>query len=278
MPIKVYKQNRAARRQASIIDRSGLHSGGGLKQLLAGGRKRTGRGRGGKITVRRRGGGVKIRYRKVDFGQDKQDVVARVERVEYDPNRTALLALLLYADGERRYVLAWAGAKVGDEMVCGEQVPERPGNRLVLANITPGATVYNVEVRPGRGGKLFKSAGSYATVMDIQKKDALLKLPSGEVRTVPVEAWASYGMVGNSDHRLVRTGSAGRNRRRGRRPRVRGKVMNPVDHPHGGGEGAQPIGLKHPKTKWGKPARGVKTRRKGKYSDKLIVKRRKKRR
>ena len=272
MAIKIYKQNRAARRKASIVDRTKIHRGKPHKQLTTAKNRIDGRGRQGKITVRHRGGGVKRMQRVIDFGQNKQNIEARVERIEYDPNRSAWLALMLYVDGERRYAIAWDGISVGDTVVAGEKVKEKPGNRMPLSRVTPGATVYNVEIRPGGGGKLFKAAGAYAIVMDVQEKQALLKLPSGESRLVPSDAWASYGMVGNSDHRLVRWGSAGRTRRRGRRPQVRGKVMNPNDHPHGGGEGAQPIGLKHPKTKWGRPAIGVKTRKKGKYSDKFIVK------
>ncbi len=210
----------------------------------------------------------------MDFGQEKPGVPATVERIEYDPNRSSLVALLVYADGERRYRLAWRGAAPGDEVVVEEKAAERPGNRLRLENVTPGLTVYNVEIKSGRGGRLFRAAGAYATVMDTEGRRTMLKLPSGEVRYVPREAFGTVGAVGNADHRLVRLGSAGRNRRRGRRPKVRGKAMNAADHPHGGGEGAQPVGLKYPKTKWGKPALGVKTRRRGKYSDALIVKRR----
>lgn len=278
MAIKIYKQNRAARKKASIVDRTKIHRGKPHKQLTLGKKRISGRGSQGKITIRHRGGGAKKLQRIVDFGQTKQDIPAKVERIEYDPNRSAWLALLLYVDGERRYVIAWDGIGVGNVVVAGAKVKEKPGNRMPLNKITPGATVYNVELQPGRGGKLFKAAGSYATVMDVQEKHALLKLPSGESRLIPANVWVNYGMVGNSDHRLARIGSAGRVRRKGRRPQVRGKVMNPIDHPHGGGEGAQPIGLKHPKTKWGKPAIGVKTRKKGKYSDRFIVNDRRKKR
>lgn len=214
--------------------------------------------------------------RVVDFGQSKLGVSARVERLEYDPNRSAFVAALLYKDGARSYVLAWKGVKVGDEVIADKKAPEKPGNRMQLLAITPGINIYNVELRPGRGGKLLRSAGSYAVLMDVQGMYAQLKMASGEVRFVPKDAYATIGEVGNSDWRLVRIGSAGRSRRMGRRPAVRGKAMNPVDHPHGGGEGLQPIGMPHPKTKWGKPALGVKTRRKGKYSDHLILQRRSK--
>jgi large subunit ribosomal protein L2 len=274
MPIKFYKPNRAARKGASISDRSGLHSGKDYKSLTLPSVGVCGRGAAGTITIRHRGGGVKRNLRMVDFGQDKLNVPAKVERLEYDPNRAAHLALLLFADGERRYVLAWHGARPGDLVVRGEQIAEKPGNRMQLKSMTPGLTVYNVELKPGRGGVLLRSAGTYATLMDVQDKHALLKLPSGEVRLVAKECFATVGTVSNPDHWLQRVGSAGRKRRKGWRPAVRGKAMNPVDHPHGGGEGNQPIGLKHPKTLWGKPALGVKTRAVGKYSDAFIVSRR----
>jgi large subunit ribosomal protein L2 len=274
MPIKMYRTNRAARKGMSIVSRQGLHRGKAWKRLRVKKVSTSGRGASGKMTIRHRGGGAKRHIRLVDFGQDKQGVPATVERIEFDPNRSALLALLVYADGERRYTLAWEGAVAGDAVVMGEKVQERAGNRMQLKHITPGASVFNVEVKPGRGGKLFRSAGARATVMDVQEEHALLTLPSGEVRLIPKESYATIGTVSNGDWRLVRFGSAGRMRRLGRRPRVRGKAMNPVDHPHGGGEGLQPIGLTHPKTKWGKPALGVKTRPRGKYSDSLILERR----
>lgn len=276
MPIKVYKRNRAARRNSSIVDRRDLHKKGPMKKLTLSQTRKVGRGSAGRITTRHRGGGSARRMRVVDYGQDKLGVPAKVERVEYDPNRSALVALLLYADGERRYVIGWDNAKAGDAVVTDTKTPEKPGNRMQLQNITPGLEVYNVEVSPGRGGKLFRSAGSGAVVMDVQEEYAQLKMQSGEVRLIPKEAYATVGRAGNADWYLMSIGSAGRSRRMGRRPEVRGKVMNPVDHPHGGGEGAQPIGLKHPKTKWGKPALGVKTRRQGKYSDHLILSRRSK--
>jgi large subunit ribosomal protein L2 len=278
MAIKVYKTNRAARKKASIVDRSELWHGKPLKSLSKSKNRISGRGSSGKLTVRHRGGGAKRAYRMIDFGQDKVGVQGKVERIEFDPNRSAFIALLIYTDGERRYKLAWDGVKVGDIVVTAEKAKEKPGNRMQLKNVTPGSFVYNVELRPGRGGKLFRSAGSSAAVMDIREGNALLKMVSGEVRMVSAECYATFGAVSNSDHRLVRIGSAGRKRRMGRRPQVRGKAMNPVDHPHGGGEGGSPIGLKHPKTKWGKRALGVKTRKKGKYSDKHIISRRKRKR
>ncbi len=274
MAIKVYGENRAARKNSSIVDRSDLHPGKPQKRLSFGKRRISGRGSEGKITTRHRGGGAKRAMRIVDFGQDKKGIPAKIEQIEYDPNRSAYLALLLYADGERRYSLAWDNAKVGDQVVSDEKAPEKPGNRMRIQNITPGLEVFNVEIRPGRGGRLFRSAGTYGILMDVQEKYAQLKMPSGEIRLIPKESYATLGRASNPDWRLVRIGSAGRNRRMGKRPQVRGKAMNPVDHPHGGGEGAQPIGLKHPKTKWGKPALGVKTRRAGKYSNHLILERR----
>jgi len=258
----------------SIIDRSAIHKGKPLKKLSKGAKRISGRGAEGKITIRHRGGGAKRKLRTVDFGQEKEGVSAMVERVEYDPNRTAFLALLKYVDGDRRYRLAWEGATPGDNVSCGADAPEKPGNRMPLSQITPGTTVYNVELKPGRGGKLLRSAGCAAVVMDVKGSHGQLKLASGEIRLIPKDAYVTVGQASNADKWLERIGSAGRQRRRGRRPHVRGKAMNPVDHPHGGGEGLQPIGMKGPKTPWGKPALGVRTRRKNKYSDKLILKRR----
>lgn len=278
MPIKISKPNTAARRNMSFIDRSGLHSGNPVKALARGRKRLSGRGGAGKITTRHRGGGEKKLLREIDFGQSKLGVAAKVERLEYDPNRSAFLALLLYADGERRYTLAWEGAAVGDAVVAAEQAPEKAGNRMKLKHITPGLTVYNVEIMPGRGGKLFRAAGTGAILMDIQDVYAQIKAPSGEIRLIPKDAYATLGRASNADFWLMRVGSAGRSRHMGHRPQVRGKAMNPVDHPHGGGEGNQPIGLKYPKTKWGKHALGVKTRRKEKYSDYLILERRGKKR
>lgn len=276
MPIKIYKKNRAARKNSSIVDRRELYRGKPWPTLLMSKKSTSGRGSQGKITIRHRGGGVKRLRRIIDFGQDKMSVPAVVERVEFDPNRSGFLALLKYADGERRYVLAWEGATVGEQIVADAKTPERSGNRMQLQHITPGLSVYNVELRPGRGGKLFRSAGSAGTLMDVQGDYALVTAASGEIRLIPKESYATLGKVSNPDWWLTRFGSAGRMRRLGRRPQVRGKAMNPVDHPHGGGEGLQPIGLKYPKTKWGKHALGVKTRSRGKYSNALIVTRRKK--
>lgn len=276
MAIKNYKRNRAGRKLASIVDRSELYHGKPYKKLTVPKKATSGRGSAGKITIRHRGGGVKRAVRVIDFAQNKLGVEGRVERVEFDPNRSAFVALVVYKDGSRQYVLAWDGAKAGSQLITAEKAPEKDGNRMQLKNITPGLFVYNIELQPGRGGRLFRSAGTYGIVMDVQGDYAQIKMMSGEVRLIPKEAYATLGKVSNADWRLVHIGSAGRKRRLGWRPQVRGKVMNPVDHPHGGGEGAQPIGLKHPKTKWGKPALGVKTRRSGKYSDSLILERRSK--
>ncbi len=274
MPIKIYKSTRSARKNMSIVDRRELHKGKPHRPLVRSKQRISGRGSEGKITTRHRGGGAKRNLRVIDFNYSKAGIPARVERLEYDPNRSAFVALMLYADGERRYHLAWDGAKAGDEVVTDAKTPEKPGNRMQLQNITPGLTVFNVELRPGRGGALMRSAGTSAIMMDVKDQYVQLKMPSGEIRLIPREAYATLGVASNIDKWLERIGSAGRVRRLGRRPQVRGKAMNPVDHPHGGGEGLQPIGMPHPKTKWGKPALGVKTRSVGKYSDPLILNRR----
>ena len=205
-------------------------------------------------------------------------MTAVVESLEYDPNRTGFIVLLKYEDGDRRYRLAWEGATIGQRVVADVAAPEEVGNRLPLKKVTPGTNVYEVELKVGRGAKLLRAAGATAVVMDVSDGLAQLKLPSGEIRLIPSEAFATIGVASNVDKWLERIGSAGRMRRKGRRPQVRGKAMNPVDHPHGGGEGQQSIGMKHPKTKWGKTALGVKTRKKDKYSDRFILARRKKKR
>ncbi len=278
MPIKHYKPNRAARKKMSIVDRSDLYKGEPLKSSLVSKHATSGRGSEGKITTRHRGGGVKRRIRAISFGQDKTGIAGKVEHVEFDPNRSAYLARIVYADGDRNYVLAWQGAKEGDQMIIDEKTTEKDGNRMLLKNITPGVFVFNVEIKPGRGGILFRSAGSYGILMDVQGEYAQLRMPSSEIRLISAQSYATIGQVSNPDWRLQRIGSAGRKRRLGLRPNVRGKVMNPVDHPHGGGEGAQSIGLKYPKTPWGKHALGVKTRSAKKYSDMFILERRKNKR
>lgn len=237
-------------------------------------KKTGGRNSAGRISIRGRGGGLRKMYRLVDFGQSKKDIIAEVIALEYDPNRTAFIALVQYEDGEKKYVLAPKGLKVGDKIVTKEKAENKLGNRMQLENIPEGTDVFNVELEKDRGGKIAKSAGSYVTIMAHDEGFTLLKMPSSEIRKVKSECFATVGTVSNSEHRFINWEKAGKTRRKGRRPHVRGSAMNPVDHPHGGGEGRAPIGMKHPKTPWGKPALGVKTRKK-KWSDKLIVKRRK---
>ncbi|MFO7172002.1 MAG: 50S ribosomal protein L2 [Bacillota bacterium] len=234
-----------------------------------------GRNNQGRITVRFRGGRHKRLYRIIDFKRNKDGIPAKVAHIEYDPNRSARIALLHYADGEKRYIIAPLGLKVGDTVMSGPDVDIKVGNALPLANIPVGTLVHNVELSPGRGGQLARAAGTYAQVMGKEGKYVLLRLPSGEMRYVLGTCRATIGQVGNLDHENVTIGKAGRNRWLGRRPHVRGSAMNPVDHPHGGGEGKAPIGRKSPLTPWGKPTLGKKTRKKGKASDKYIVKRRK---
>jgi large subunit ribosomal protein L2 len=246
------------------------------KALLRPQKKSAGRNNQGRLTVRHRGGGHKRRYRLIDFRRDKRNVMARVAAIEYDPNRSARIALLHYADGEKRYILAPLGLKVGDEVCAGENVEIRPGNALPLQNIPLGTIVHNVELQPGRGGQLARSAGTYAQVMAKEGDYAQLRLPSGEVRRVRLTCMATIGQVGNTDHQNISLGKAGRKRWLGRRPEVRGSAMDPNSHPHGGGEGRSPIGMPGPKTPWGKPALGYRTRR-NKLTDKYIVRRRGKR-
>jgi large subunit ribosomal protein L2 len=238
-------------------------------------KKTGGRNMYGRITTRHRGGGHKRLYRRIDFKRNKDGVPATVMALEYDPNRSARIALLQYADGEKRYILAPLGLKVGDQVQSGPGAEIRPGNAMPLADMPVGTTVHNVELNPGQGGSMVRSAGTAAQLMAKEGRYALLRLPSGEIRRVLSQCRATVGQVGNVEHENITIGKAGRNRWLGRRPTVRGVVMNPVDHPHGGGEGKSPIGRKHPVTPWGKPALGVKTRKKHKRSDRLIVRRRK---
>ncbi len=244
------------------------------KSLTQGWRRKAGRNHYGRITTRHRGGGTKRRYRTVDFRRDKDRVGATVGSIEYDPFRTARIALLQYDDGEKRYILAPAGLKVGDRVQSGPGAEIRPGNALALSDIPVGTIVHAVELLPGRGAQLARSAGVQVQVAAKEGRYALLRLPSSELRRVPITCRATIGQVGNAEHENITIGKAGRNRWLGRRPTVRGVAMNPVDHPHGGGEGKSPIGRKHPVTPWGKPALGVKTRTKHKRSDRLIVRRR----
>lgn len=245
-----------------------------LKSLTIGKKKSGGRSR-GRVTVRHRGGGHKRKYRIIDFNQNKLGIPAKVESTEYDPNRSAFIAQILYADGERRYILAPKNLKTGQSILSDKKAPIAVGNRMQLKHIPEGTFIYAIELTPGRGAQLVRSAGTFAQLQAKEGKYAQLKLPSKEIRLINVNCMASIGELSNPEHNLRTIGKAGRNRWLGRRPTVRGSAMNPIAHPHGGGEGRSPVGLKHPKTPWGKPAYGVKTRKK-KQSDKLIIKRRKK--
>ncbi len=274
MSIKVYKPTTNARRDMSVTDYSELSKVAPERSLLAPLSNKSGRNSYGRITVRHRGGGNRRKYRIIDFKRDKFGVTAEVLTLEYDPNRSAHIALVKYEDGEKRYIIAPAGLKVGDKVMAGPEADIKPGNALPLINIPTGTFVHNVELYPGRGGQLARAAGNAAQLMAKEGPYALLRLPSGELRNVPNGCMATVGVVGNTDHENVKIGKAGRKRHMGWRPTVRGSVMNPNDHPHGGGEGKSPIGRPGPVTPWGKPALGYKTRKTKKASDKLIVKRR----
>jgi len=242
--------------------------------LLAPVKKHSGRNNEGRITVRHRGGAVKRKYRIIDFNRDKDNVPAKVAAIEYDPNRTANIALLHYKDGEKRYILAPVGLKVGDTVMSGENVDIKVGNALPLRSIPVGTVIHNIELYPGRGGQLVRAAGGAAQLMAKEGDYAHVRLPSGEIRMIRLDCRATIGQVGNLDHENVSIGKAGRKRHMGIRPTVRGSVMNPVDHPHGGGEGKAPVGRPSPVTPWGKPTLGYKTRKKNKESDKYIIRRR----
>ncbi len=244
------------------------------KRLLLALKKRAGRARFGKITVRHRGRGVKRLYRIVDFGQEKIDLPAKVIAIEYDPYRTAFIALLEYPDGERRYRICPQDLRVGEEVIVAEKAEIKPGNRMKLKNIPVGTMVFNIELEPGRGGKIVRSAGTGARILAHEGGFCHLELPSKEIRKVPEECFATIGMVSHPEHAFEELGKAGRKRLKGRRPVVRGTVMRPADHPHGGGEGKAPVGMRFPKTPWGKPALGIKTRKR-KWTDFYIIKRRK---
>ena len=274
MAIRVYKPTSPGRRLMSVLSFEEVTQKASVKSLLAPNKKHAGRNNQGKITVRHKGGGHKTKYRLIDFKRNKLNVPAKVAGIEYDPNRSAFIALLHYLDGEKRYILAPLGLKVGDMVVAGEDADIIPGNALPIANIPVGTLIHNIELRPGSGGQLVRSAGTYAQLMAKEGSYAQVRLPSGEVRRVPINGYATIGTVGNTDHENVRIGKAGRSRNMGIRPTVRGSVMNPVDHPHGGGEGKSPIGMPSPVTPWVKPALGLKTRKRKKYSNRLIVKRR----
>jgi large subunit ribosomal protein L2 len=279
MAVKLYKPITPGRRFASVVDYSSLSKRvKPTKSLVKSKRTQAGRNNSGKITVRHRGGGSRLKVREVDFSRaDRKGIPGKVKTLEYDPTRTAFIALVAYADGVKRYIIAPQGLKVGQTVMFGETAEIQPGNRLAIANIPVGTFIYDIELIPGQGGKIARSAGGYAILQTVESGFALLKLPSGEIRKVREACTASIGQVSNSDEMNVRLGKAGRKRHMGWRPTVRGKVMNPVDHPHGGGEGQNPIGLKYPKTPWGKHALGVKTRDKKKGTKSLIIKRRPKR-
>ncbi len=275
MAIKHYKPTTPGRRGMSVVDYSELSKVAPERSLLAPLKKHSGRNSYGRITVRHHGGGNRRKYRVIDFKRDKAQMPAQVKTIEYDPNRTANIALLQYEDGEKRYIIAPLGMKVGDTVVSGEGADIVPGNALPLSAIPTGTFIHNVELYPGKGAQLARAGGCMAQLMGKEgSKYALLRLPSGEMRYVPINCMATIGQVGNIDHVNVNIGKAGKKRHMGWRPTVRGSVMNPCDHPHGGGEGKSPIGRPGPVTPWGKPALGYKTRKHHNASDKLIVKRR----
>ena len=274
MGIKTYTPYTPSRRHMTGSDFKEITANKPEKSLVVSLKKNSGRNNQGKITVRHQGGGYRTKYRLVDFKRNKDGIPAKVMTIEYDPNRTANIALICYADGQKAYILAPYGLKVGDTLMNGETAEVRLGNCLPLANIPVGSSIHNIELYPGKGGQLVRSAGNSAQLMAKEGKYATLRLPSGEMRMVPIGCRATIGQVGNIDHELINIGKAGRKRHMGIRPTVRGSVMNPNDHPHGGGEGRTSIGRPGPVTPWGKPALGLKTRKKSKQSNKLIIRRR----
>lgn len=274
MAIKKFRPTSPALRQMTVLVSDEITCNQPEKSLLVNLKKNAGRNVHGRITVRHRGGGQKRKYRIIDFKRDKDGIPAKVATIEYDPNRTANIALLNYADGEKRYILAPVGINVGDTILSGLGADIKPGNCLALKDMPVGTIIHNIELKPGKGAQLVRSAGVSAQLMAKEGKNALLRLPSGEMRLVSINCKATIGQVGNIEHGNVVIGKAGRKRHMGIRPTVRGSVMNPNDHPHGGGEGRSPIGRPFPVTPWGKPALGYKTRKKNKASNKLIVSRR----
>ena len=274
MAIKKFKPTSPALRQMTVLVSDEITCNQPEKSLLVSLKKNSGRNAQGKITVRHRGGGNRRKYRIIDFKRNKDGIPAKVATIEYDPNRTANIALLHYVDGEKAYILAPVGLEVGTTVLSGPTADIKPGNAMALKDMPVGTLVHNIELKPGKGAQLVRSAGVSAQLMAKEGKKALLRLPSGEMRFVPVECKATIGQVGNIEHGNVVIGKAGRKRHMGIRPTVRGSVMNPCDHPHGGGEGRTSIGRPSPVTPWGKPALGYKTRKKNKASDKLIVSRR----
>jgi large subunit ribosomal protein L2 len=274
MALKTFKPTTPSQRELVIVNRSELWKGDPVKALTEGLRKHGGRNNTGRITMRRRGGGAKRRYRIIDFKRNKLDMVATVERLEYDPNRTAFIALIKYEDGELSYIIAPQRLKAGDKVVAGEKVDVKPGNAMPMKNMPVGTIVHNVEMKPGKGGQMARAAGTYAQLVGRDAGYALLRLSSGEVRMVRADCRATVGAVSNPDQQNIVIAKAGRNRWLGHRPSVRGVAMNPIDHPHGGGEG-RTSGGRHPVTPWGKPTKGKKTRH-NKATDRYIVRRRNK--
>ena len=274
MAIKGYKPTSPARRQMTVCTFDEITSNEPERSLLVAKKKSGGRNANGRITVRHRGGGEKNRYRIIDFKRDKDGVPAKVATIEYDPNRTAFIALLNYVDGEKRYIIAPVGLKVGANIMSGPEADIKAGNALPIRNIPVGTIIHNIELSAGKGGQLVRSAGNSAQLMAKEAEYAQVRLPSGEVRYIRIECKATIGTVSNLTHEIVNIGKAGRKRHMGVRPTVRGSVMNPNDHPHGGGEGKAPIGHAGPLTPWGKPTLGYKTRKHKKYSDRFIVKKR----
>ena len=272
MVLKKFKPTTPGRRQMTVASFDEITTKTPEKSLLAPKTRCSGRNNTGRITVRHRGGGAKRRYRIMDFNRaDKLNIEATVKTVEYDPNRTGYIMLVAYRDGEKRYHLAPAEIKVGDKIICQHKTKVKTGNRMQIINIPVGFNIYNVELNKGKGGQMARSAGSSVKLVSLEGEYAQIQMPSGEIRLVAKTNYATIGSVSNAEHSNIKIGKAGRMRHMGRRPQVRGKAMNPVDHPHGGGEGASPIGLKHPKTPWGLPALGFKTRRR-KQTDKYIIK------
>jgi large subunit ribosomal protein L2 len=274
MPIKTFKPTSPSRRHMSVSTFEEITTSTPEKSLLAPLFNRAGRNNQGKITVRHQGGGHKRKYRIIDFKRTKDGIPGNVATIEYDPNRTANIALIHYADGEKRYIIAPKGLKVGDVIVSGATADIKIGNALPLENIPVGTVIHNIELKPGKGAQLVRAAGTEAQLLGKEERYVVIRLSSGEMRKVLKNCRATIGSVGNQDHELIKIGKAGRSRWLGKRPTVRGVVMNPVDHPHGGGEGRAPIGRKSPLSPWGKPTLGYKTRKKGKASDKYIVRRR----
>ena len=274
MGIKTFNPYTPSRRHMTGSDFKEITAKNPEKSLVVSLKKNAGRNNQGKITVRHQGGGYRTKYRLVDFKRNKDGIPAKVMTIEYDPNRTANIALICYADGQKSYILAPYGLKVGDTLMNGETAEVKVGNCMPLSNIPVGSAIHNIELHPGKGGQLVRSAGNSAQLMAKEGKYATLRLPSGEMRMVPIGCRATIGQVGNIDHELITIGKAGRKRHMGIRPTVRGSVMNPNDHPHGGGEGRTSIGRPGPVTPWGKPALGLKTRKKNKQSNKLIIRRR----